>query len=104
MGKRKLKGNNVKKIPEHKKKKMEKTLEAMGKNRDEDNRILRDIITEKLKWAISETEKGVNAVNAHQEAIEKLKKQILKLEGIVLAYEEVLKPPVVEKDNKENKC
>lgn len=101
MAKRKLKGKNVKRIPKHKKKKMDKTLEAMGKNRDKDSRILRDVIIEKLKWAIEETEKGNKAVNAHQEAIEKLKKQLLKLEGIILAYKEVLKPPEEKQNAKE---
>jgi len=89
MAKRKLKGVNAKRIPKHKKVKMKKTLNAMSKNRDEDNRILRDVINAKLKWAIAEKEKGTNA-------IARLEKQVIKLEGIILGYEDVLKPPQIE--------
>lgn len=100
MGKRKLKGINAKRIPEKKKIKMQKTLDNMSKNRDDDNVILRDVMTAKLKWAKEEREKGIKAIESHNQVVERIKKQVLKLEGIILAYTEVLTPPKQE-ENKE---
>jgi len=96
MLKRKLKGRNSRKIPQHKKEKMEKTLETMGKNREADNIILRDLLASKLKWAIAEKEKGIKVIDSHQQVIDRTKKIMLKLEGIIMAFDEILNPPKEE--------
>lgn len=100
MVKRKLKGVNAKRIPKHKKDKMKKTLDIMSKNRDEDNRILRDVLNAKLKWAIAEKEKGIKAIEAHNKVIRNLEKQVITLEGIILGFKSVLTPPKKEEENK----
>lgn len=101
MAKRKLKGRNSKRIPQHKKEKMEKTLETMGKNREADNVVLRDLLVNKLKWAIAEKEKGAKVIESHSIVIERTKRIMLKLEGIIMAFDEILNPP--EKKEKKEK-
>lgn len=89
----KLKGKNVKKIPKAKKKKMEGTLEKMQKIREEDNRNLRDLIKVKLNWAIKEKTKGLQVIKATQH-------QVVKLEGVILLAEDLLKKPTENEKSK----
>ena len=88
----KLKGKNSERIPKSKKIKMEKTLSKMQKIRKEDSIHLREIIKEKLKWAIAEKEKAIKMITANQENINKLKAQLLQLEGGIIALNDILNP------------
>lgn len=87
--KRKLKGINIKRIPEDKRKKMEKTLARMDETREKDSINLRTIIEAKLKWAIAEKQKGTNQ-------LETLKIQIYRLEGIIIFIKDILNPSIKE--------
>ncbi len=66
--KRKLKGKDKKKKEETKK---------------QDSNYLRNILEQKLKWALAERQKGINA-------IEKLKIQVERLNGIIIALKDIL--------------
>ena len=86
----KLKGKNIKRLKPNQRAKMEKTLKSMEENRKKDSRNLRDIIESKLKWAKQEKQKGINLIKTTQI-------QIYKLDGIILAFEDLLYP---KKENK----
>ena len=73
--KRKLKGKD--------KKKKEETIK-------QDSINLRNILEQKLKWAIAEKTKGVNAV-------EKFRIQVERLNGIIIALKDILEPKKEEK-------
>ena len=85
-----LKGTFAKKLKGKDKKVKQETLKRMEKNREIDSNRLRDILKNKLAWAIGERQKGIKE-------IEKLKAQVLKLEGIVLFIQDLMKPKEEEK-------
>jgi len=89
--KRKLKGVNSKRIPKHKKEKMEKTLSKMDKTREKDNALLRDLLEDRLKFAIAEREKGLKT-------IESIERKILQLEGAIITIRGILTPPIKKED------
>jgi len=80
---RKLKGKMSEKLKDSQKQKMQETLKNMDKVREEDNSNLRDLIKQKLAWAMTEKEKGIAQMR-------KLEKQIYKLEGIILFIQDIL--------------
>jgi len=85
-----LKGQNVSRLKPEKKKKMQKTLDQMQENREADARNLRDIAESKLKWAKDEREKRVKNIETLNKNLHQLQLQIVKLDGVILAYEELL--------------
>jgi len=88
--KSKIRGKKSKRIPKEKSEKMEKTIEKMQKMRQEDSVYLRDLLNQKLTWAISEKQKA-------QTNIEKLKIQAHRLEGAIIFIKDVL----AEREEKE---
>jgi len=90
MTKRKLKGVNVNRLPKNKKDKMEKTLAKMDKIREDDNILLRDLLQTKLKFAVAERAKGLQAIEIHRNKIDLLKEQVLKLEGAIITIQGIL--------------
>jgi hypothetical protein len=93
----KLKGNASKKLKPKQKVKMEKTLEKMQKVRKDDSIHLREIIKDKLEWAKQERTKAIQTINKHQETINDLKAQLLKIEGAILCLNDILNPEPEEK-------
>ena len=79
----KLKGKNAERLNATKKKKAQKTLDNMKKNRDKDALNLRDTIEAKLEWARQERERGLSTNK-------KIQVQIHKLDGIITVLEELL--------------
>ena len=67
------------------KEKQEETIMKMKKRRQIDSDNLRIIIQQKLKWAEIEREKGLKIIEIN-------KKEILKLEGIILFIKDLLEP------------
>jgi len=86
----KLKGKNVKHIPEKKRKRMEKTLKRMNKIRKNDNIRLRKNIKEKLEWAIEQKKKGLEAIESWKKSIQINTGEILKLNGSILVLTQLL--------------
>ena len=86
----KLKGQNASRQKPETKKKMEKTLAKMQKSREDDSRNLRDIVESKLKWANDEREKRVKNIETLQKNLHQLQLQVVKLDGVILAYNELL--------------
>lgn len=80
-----LKGRNVKNLTPKQKKKMERTLKRMEEIRKKDSKNLRNIAEKKLEWAKRERQKGINVIKS-------TRIQIYKLDGIILAYEDLLNP------------
>ena len=74
------------------KEKQVETLDKMKENRYQDMVFLRDIINKKLVWALAEHKKGL-------ENIEEIKKQVTRLEGVILILKELAnkKSEVIEK-------
>lgn len=81
----KLKGMNSKKLKPKQKKKMQETLKRMEETRKTDDKHLRDILKEKLTWAINERSKGIKLIN--DTTI-----QVHKLTGIIMLAQELLNP------------
>jgi len=89
--KSKIRGKLYSNMRKKNKNKVEKTIEKMQKIRDIDSCNLRDLLNDKLKWAIAEKQKAV-------QQIEQLKIQAHRLDGVIL----LMKDLCTEKD-KENK-
>jgi len=85
-----LKGQNASRIKPKKKEKMQATLKTMQETREADARNLRDIAEAKLKWAENEREKRIKNIESLQKNLQQLQLQIVKLDGVILAYEELL--------------
>ncbi len=94
----KLRGKNYKRTRGQQKKKLEKTLKRMEKIRKNDNKRLRKSIKDKLEWAIDQKKKGLEAIERFKQSIQINTKEIWKLEGIILAFTQIL-----EEDNKGKK-
>ena len=86
----KLKGIFSKKLSKAQKTKMEKTLEGMQKTREEDSAGLREILKQKLVWALQEKEKGIKVIKGTQATV-------YRLEGIIVLIKELLNPKKEEK-------
>jgi len=104
----KLKGIAVKKINPEVKARMTKTLERMTQTRQLDTIQLRQRITEKLKWLAEERQRGSTVRQQHTQQIVELDKQLLKIEGAILALESLVvdneeKKAKVVKSNREKK-
>ena len=85
-----LKGQNASRIKPDKKKKMKATLKVMQENRKKDSLNLRDVAESKLKWAKHEREKRIETIKKTNENLKQLQLQVVKLDGVILAYEELL--------------
>lgn len=81
----KLRGRAVKNMSLKEKKEKQKVLDRMIEARKKDDRWLRDIAVKKLEWAKKEREKGIKIIRTTQV-------QVYKLDGIILAYEDLLNP------------
>ena len=95
--KRKLKGKLVEKISEKKKAKMKATLAKMDKTRENDNKLLRESLEEKLKWAQEEVKKGQQVIDIQEKIIEEsrnkintIKISLLRLDGAITAIKQLL--------------
>ena len=95
-----LKGQNASRIKPEKKKKMKATLKTMQENREKDSLNLRDVAESKLKWAQHEREKRIETIKKTNETLKQLQLQVVKLDGVILAYEELLGN---KEENKEEK-
>lgn len=85
------------KLPEKKRKKMERTLRRMEKVRRIDDMRLRELINVKREWVDKEREKGFNIIEQLDQQIEKIKnqqqairEQILKLDGCALVLDDLI--------------
>jgi len=92
-----LKGRMAEKLPEKKRKKMERTLRRMEKVRRIDDMRLRELINAKREWVDKEREKGFNIIEQLDQQIEKIKnqqqairEQILKLDGCALVLDDLI--------------
>lgn len=92
----KLKGRLVQNLKKAVKDKMEGTLARMKKVRKTDSENLRNIIEQKLKWAISEKKKG-------DIQKKKLENSILRLEGIIIFCNDILNPNIKKGKNDKDK-
>ena len=81
----KLKGRNAKNLKPKQRNKMNQTLKRMENTRKEDDKCLRDILNNRLMWAVSEKQKGLKK-------LEDTKAQILRLEGIIIIINDILHP------------
>lgn len=95
----KLKGILAEKFMRKNKEKKEKTLERMEKVRTEDNKNLRDTMTQKITWAKEEIQKGQNGILRHKENIRLIEIQIQRLQGMIIGFEEVLNPKEEPQDD-----
>ena len=85
-----LKGKNVEKLPKTKKQKMEETLKRMEETRNKDDKFLRDVIEQKLKWAMDEKEKGLKTIEKQFQQIKDNQDILMKIDGIILVLRELL--------------
>jgi len=67
------------------------TIKKMKETRQIDSKVLRDLIEQKLKWAIVERNKGLALIRQTQV-------EVTKLEGIVLFIKDLLDP--IKKEEK----
>ena len=67
------------------KKKQEETIIKMKKRRQIDSENLRSLIQGKLRWAEIEREKALKIIEANR-------KEILKLDGIILFIKDLMEP------------
>ena len=86
MAKQKSKKLTKKQIKE----KQVKTLAKMKKNREIDSNCLRDLITKKFEWAQVERKKGLDMIKNHQDQINEIKKQIHRLDGMLIFIKTLL--------------
>ena len=86
----KLKGQLTKTLSKRQRKKMEGTLARMKKTRQVDNQYLREVLKQKLAWAMNERIKGENL-------IKKTQAQVYRLEGIEIFIKETLSAPTKKK-------
>jgi len=87
-----LKGAFMKKIKGKKKDKMKKTLKRMEETRKEDDKRLRDELTDRIKKAYEiRKQKLALLVNKRKEAT-KLEEEILRLNGFIEEGSDILRP------------
>jgi len=72
------------------KKKQEATLKKMKKTRYEDFVFLRQIATQKLQWARDEKQKGLDKIKEYEDALEDLRKTVMRLNGYIVACKELV--------------
>jgi len=93
----KLKGRFAERLPPEKRERMERTLRRMEEIRRTDDMTLREIINDKKAWAEQERQKGYDIITTYDKRISEIeeqkfniKQQIIKLDGIILGFEDVL--------------
>ena len=98
-----LKNKNIAKLPVEKQEKMQKTLDKMVARRKTDGRNLRKDIENKLEWAITEKEKGLEVIEKQHEQIKNNQETMLKLDGIITVLTQLLetKPETTEEIKEE---
>lgn len=80
-----LKGKMLERLSPEKRERMERTLRRMENVRRDDDMRVRELITAKKEWAEQERQKGLDLISKLEDQIEDIKKQIIKLDGCVLA-------------------
>lgn len=75
---------------ENRKKKYKKTIKRMKKIREKDTIRLRKNIKDKLAWAKDDQKKGLQAIEEFKKRININTRELLKLEGIILALTQIL--------------
>lgn len=92
-----LKGKMLDRLPPEKRERMERTLKRMEDVRRNDDMRLRNIVKSKKDWADKERDHGYEVIDALDKQIESIKqkqedvkKQILKLDGILLVLGELI--------------
>ncbi len=88
----KLKGQITKNFDKKQKERMQRTLDNMQQVRMIDSNNLREIIRQKLVWAMNEKQKGLKL-------IEQTKQQVYRLEGIIIFIQDLLSPQEEKNDN-----
>jgi len=83
-------GRNYKRLNKKQKAKIDKTTRRMKKIREKDTVRLRKNIKDKLVWAKEEQKKGLQAIEEFQKRININNRELLKLEGIILALTQIL--------------
>lgn len=73
------------------KERQEQTLNDMKQRRYEDTLFLREIIKQKIAWAVAEKEKGIEIIKQHENQIQTIKTQITRLEGCIMVLNELSK-------------
>jgi hypothetical protein len=79
----KLKGTIVEHLSKEDKEKKEKTLAKMQETREQDDIWLRDLLKQKIAWAINEKTKG-------EKLLKDTQTKVNRLEGIILLIQDVL--------------
>jgi GH35 family endo-1,4-beta-xylanase len=74
----------------NKKEKASKTLAKMKKTRKEDTLFLRVTLENKLKWATTERQKGLDTIKRFEDNIKIVRDSILKLNGAIVTITDVL--------------
>jgi hypothetical protein len=92
-----LKGKMLDRLPPEKRERMERTLKRMEDVRRNDDMRLRNVVNAKKDWADKERDHGYEVIDALDKQIESIKqkqedvkKQILKLDGILLVLNELI--------------
>lgn len=86
----KLKGIGTKRLSRKKKEKMEKTLKSMGKNREQDNLLLRDKIQQEIKELEQKQAKWLEIIKKYDTEIEKLQVGVLQVKGAIFTLKKLL--------------
>jgi hypothetical protein len=84
-----LKGKVLERIPEHKRERMERTLERMREVRRRHDMRLAKLVKAKKEWAKNEKQKGLGVIDQLEKQIEAVKVQLVKLDGCLLVLNEL---------------
>ena len=92
-----LKGQVLERLSPEKRERMERTLKRMEDVRRNDDMRLRNVVNAKKDWADKERKHGYEVIDALDKQVESIrqkqedvKKQILKLDGILLVLDELI--------------
>lgn len=94
---RKLKGKLSNKLKSEQKEKMENTLKRMDAVREQDNVTLRNILVSKLAHYKEELKKAQSYIEDFENKIENMKNTKIKLEGAIIAINEILNNDIKDK-------
>ena len=83
-------GRNYKRLNKKQKAKIDKTTKRMKRVREKDTIRLRKNIEDKLDWAKVEQKKGLQAIEEFKNRVQINTRELLKLEGIILAFTQIL--------------
>lgn len=84
-----LKGKMLERLSPEKRERMERTLRRMENVRRSDDMRVRELINAKKKWTEEERQKGLDIISKLQQQIEDIKKQLIKLDGCLLALNDL---------------